>query len=131
LEIVDAVVFGLGDAQEGAVAKFGREGDAIGGIGPGFEVGGEERAVVLGVAVVVVVGEVAAGDGDDGGSFGPGFGDGWGDVGPGAFDGWTLGDLEMLFERGLALVFEDEVVAGCGVDEGGVDDAVAGVEEEF
>ena len=35
------------------------EGDAGGGVGPGFEVGGEERAVALGVVVVVVVGEVA------------------------------------------------------------------------
>ncbi len=61
LEVDDAVVFGLGDAEEGAVAEFGGEGDAVGGVGPGDEVGGEECAVALGVVVVVVVGEVAGG----------------------------------------------------------------------
>jgi hypothetical protein len=39
----------------------------------------------------------------------------------------------MLFERGLALVFKDEDVVACAADgsEGGVDDTVAGIEEDF
>jgi hypothetical protein len=135
LEVVDAVVLGLGDAKEGAVTEFRGEGDTVVGVGPGFEVGGEESAVALRVFVVVVVGEVAILHVDDGGAFGPVVGDGWTDVRPGAFDGWALGDLEMLFERGLALVFEDqmegEVTVGLGGYEGGVDDAVAGVKEDL
>ncbi len=103
LEVVDAVVFGLGYAEEGAVAEFWREGDTAGGVGPGFQVGGEERAVVLGVAVMVVVGEVAGwgaggcGYGNDGGAFGPVVGDGWGDVGPGAFHGGGLRRFAGVF----------------------------------
>jgi hypothetical protein len=113
------------------VAEFGGEGDAVVGVGPGFEVGREERAIPLGVAVVVVVGEVAVVYADDGRSLGPMIGDGWADVAPGAFDGGTRGDLQMFFERGLALVFEYEVIVASGSDKGGVDDTVAGVEEDF
>jgi hypothetical protein len=38
LEVVDAVVFGLRNAEEGAVAEFGGEGDLVCGVGPGLEV---------------------------------------------------------------------------------------------
>src|SRR5438270_205884 len=38
LEVVDAVVFGLGDTEEGAVAEFGGEGDLVCDVGPGLEV---------------------------------------------------------------------------------------------
>jgi len=131
LETVDAVVFGLGDAEEGAVAKFAREGDAVGGVGKGFEIGGEERAVVVGFGVMVEVGEVTAGDRDNGAPFGPGLGDGRADVGPRAFDGFAFGDLQDFFKRGFALVFKDQVVVRTGLNEGGVDDVVAGVEEDF
>ncbi len=100
LEVVDAVVFGLGDVEEGAVAELGWEADAVVGVGPGLQVAGEERLVVLGIAVVIVVGEVAAGDRDDCGAFRPRFGDGWTDVGPGAFHGGAFGDLQDFFEWG-------------------------------
>ncbi len=113
------------------MAEAWGEGGLWGCVGPVLEVGGEHGGVVLGVAVVVVVGDVSAFDGDDGGALGPGFGEGFADVGPGAFDGGGLGGQEVLLERGLALVFEDEMVlVGC-VDESGVDDAVAGVEEDL
>jgi hypothetical protein len=36
LQVVEAFVFGWGDLKEGAVAEFVGEGDAIGGVGPGF-----------------------------------------------------------------------------------------------
>ena len=68
---------------------------------------------MLGVAVVVVVGEEAAVNGDDGGCFRPGLGDGWGDVGPRALHGVGFGCLKILVEWGFALVFEvEDVVFG-------------------
>ena len=38
LEVVDAVVFRLGDAEKGAVAELGGEGDLVCDVGPGLEV---------------------------------------------------------------------------------------------
>ncbi len=113
------------------MAEACREGDRRGGVGPMFEVGGECGGVVLGCAVVVVVGEVAAFDGDDGGAFGPGLGEGFADVGPWAFDGGGLGGEKALLERSLAFVLEDEMIFIASLDECGVDDAVAGVEEDL
>ena len=86
LEVVDAIIFCLGYAQEGAVTELSGEGDTVSGLSPGFQVGREESAVVLGVAVVIVVGEVAVLNRNDGGSFGPRFGDWWSDVRPRALD---------------------------------------------
>jgi hypothetical protein len=50
------------------VAEFGEEGDLVFGVGPGLE-WEVKCALVLGGVVVVVVGEVAAVDWNDGGSF--------------------------------------------------------------
>jgi hypothetical protein len=128
---VEAVVLGFGEGKEGTVAKTGREGDGGFGVGPVDKVRGETGGVVLGLGVVVVVGEVAAGDGQYGCSLGPGLGEWLADVGPGAYKGGAGGGKQVFLERSLAFVFEDEVIASVRVDEGGIDDAVAGVEEYF
>ena len=103
-------------------------------VGPGLEIGGGDGTEVA-VAVTIVIEDDAVADLDGRGAFDPmrrNGGDGAGDVGVGAREGGRGGEVKILGGFGLeGLVLEDHPEFSGEGEQGGVDVAEAGIEEEL